>query len=199
QIQSQALPTRAFVVDTSVASDFTAGPLKQTGRSLDMAVQGTGYFAVQTPTGEAYTRDGSFEEDENGILHTHSGLQVLGDSGPITLPPDSSIEVGADGTISATQLTGQAISTQVARLKLVNPPEAQLQRGDDGLFRVADGQPAAQDENVKVAGGYLEGSNVSVVEQMVSMISLARQFEFQTKMITTAEDDDRAATAILTH
>ncbi len=85
----------------------------------------------------------------------------------------------------------------VAQLKLVNPPEAELVRGDDGLFRLQGGAPAPADPNVRVAGGYLEGSNVNVVDQMVQMISLARQFEMQTRMLSTAEQNDRAAARVL--
>ncbi len=85
----------------------------------------------------------------------------------------------------------------VAQLKLVNPPEAGLVRGDDGLFRLQGGAAAPADPNVRVAGGYLEGSNVNVVDQMVQMISLARQFEMQTRMLSTAEQNDRAAARVL--
>lgn len=199
QVQSAALPSRAFAVDATVAADFSQGPLLHTGRSLDVAVQGSGWFAVQTANGgEAYTRDGSFQVDANGVLRTRSGLQVLGDSGPITIPPDNSVEVGADGTITAIPATGaRNTANAVGRLKLVNPPEANMQRGDDGLFRDASGNPATQDDTVRVAGGYLEGSNVNVVEQMVNMISLARHFELNTKALQEAQADDQAATKVI--
>ncbi|MDR0717704.1 MAG: flagellar basal-body rod protein FlgF [Azoarcus sp.] len=197
EVQTQALHTRAFVVDASVASDFTPGPLKFTGGEFDVALRGKGWLAVQTPGGEAYTRDGALEISENGVLQTRAGLPVLGDGGPITIPPDSEIVIGNDGTISAIQAQ-DGIVNEVGRLKLVNPPEAELARGDDGFFRLQDGQPAPADETVTVAGGYLESSNVNVAEQMVQMISLARQFEMQMRMITNAEQNDRAAAQVLT-
>jgi flagellar basal-body rod protein FlgF len=198
-VQGEGLPTRAFVVDASVASNFETGALQQTGRTLDVAVQGKGWLAVQMPDGsEAYTRNGSFELSANGVLQTRHGQPVIGDGGPVAIPPDSEVTIGNDGSISA--LTGggaENVINVVGQLKLVNPPESSLVRGDDGLFRLREGGAAPRDENVRVAGGFLEGSNVSVVDQMVTMISLARQFEAQTRMLQTAQENDRAATQVL--
>ncbi len=198
EVQTDALRSRAFVVDASVATDFATGPIAFTGRQYDAAIEGKGWFAVQTPDGtEAYTRDGSFEVSPNGVLQTRSGLPVIGDGGPITIPPDSEIVIGKDGSISAfTPGQGDVVNV-VAQLKLVNPPEQELVRGDDGLFRQRNGQQAAVDETVQVAGGYLEGSNVNVVDQLVQMISLARQFEMQTRMLQTAEANDQAAARVI--
>jgi len=197
-VQSEAMPTRAFVVDSSIGSDFSAGPLSQTGRSLDAAIAGAGWFAVSMPDGtEAYTRSGSFKLDENGVLRTQGGLEVVGDAGQITVPPENSVDIGADGTITATTLTGTTVATQVGRLKLVNPPEADLVRGADGLYRLASGEPAPADETVKVGGGYLEGSNVNLAEQMVNMISLARSYETQMRLLSSAQENDRSATQVL--
>ena len=199
-VRSEALPTRTFAVDASVATDFTPGPLAQTGRSLDVAVQGQGWVALAMPDGtEAYTRNGSLEINVNGVLQTRSGIPVQGDGGPISIPPDNEITIATDGMISLKPSSGaQNTVTQVGTLKLVNPPEADLVRGADGLFRLRDGGAAPVDPNVQVASGYLEGSNVNVVDQLVSMISLARQFETQLKLLTTAEQNDRAAAQLLT-
>jgi flagellar basal-body rod protein FlgF len=198
-IQGQGLPTRAFAVDASISTNFESGPLQHTGRNYDVAVEGKGWLVVQGPDGrEAYTRDGSLELSPNGVLQTRRGYPVIGDGGPITIPPDSEVLIGKDGTLSSVSAGGsEAIINVLGQLKLVNPPEENLVRGDDGLFRTRDGVPAAVDENVQVAGGYTEGSNVSVVEQMVTMISLGRQFEMQIKMLQTAEANDRAATQVL--
>ncbi len=198
EVQTDAMRTRAFTVDASVANNFDQGSLQHTGRAYDVALQGRGWLAVQMPDGsEAYTRNGSLEVSANGILQTHDGKPVLGDGGPVTIPPDNEITIGADGSISASQPDQPGVVNVVAQLKLVNPPEAELVRGDDGLFRVRGGAPAQADPNVRVAGGYLEGSNVNVVDQMVQMISLARQFEMQTRMLSTAEQNDRAAAQVL--
>jgi flagellar basal-body rod protein FlgF len=104
--------------------------------------------------------------------------------------------IGRDGSVSSIDPDSGVVNI-VAQLKLVNPPEADLVRGDDGLFRMANGLPAPVDPAVQVAGGYLEGSNVNVADQMVQMISLARQFEMQVRMLQTAEANDRAATQVL--
>ena len=204
QLQSNAaqkgLPTRAFVVDASTHTDFSPGPMINTGRPFDMAVQGQGWIAVQAPDGsEAYTRNGSFELSVNGVLQTRSGWPVQGDGGPISIPPEVKTSVGVDGTISVVPESG-AINTvnAVGRVKLVNPPEADLVRGTDGLFRLKDGTAAPADELVRVAAGYTEGSNVNAAEQMVTMISLSRQFEMQMKVLTSAQANDSAATQILT-
>lgn len=201
QVQTQnapaALPTRSFVVDASTHNDMSSGPLQYTGRDLDLAIQGKGWLSVMTPTGEAYTRNGNLQIDANGVIRTMGGLQVLSDSGPITIPPDQKVEVGVDGTVSVIPQSGLQTSSTVGRLKMVNPPDANLVRGADGMFRLRTGVPAPLDETVKVSPRYLEGSNVNPVEQMVSMISLARQFEMQIKMVSNAETNDRAATQIL--
>ena len=198
EVQTEALRTRAFTVDASVANNFDQGALQHTGRAYDVALAGKGWLAVQMPDGsEAYTRNGSLDVSANGILQTHDGKPVLGDGGPITIPPDNEISIGADGSISASQPDQPGVVNVVAQLKLVNPPEADLVRGDDGLFRVRGGAPAQADPTVRVAGGYLEGSNVNVVDQMVQMISLSRQFEMQTRMLSTAEQNDRAAAQVL--
>ncbi|MDE2585996.1 MAG: flagellar basal body rod protein FlgF, partial [Betaproteobacteria bacterium] len=198
-VQGEGLPTRTFVVDASVKDVFDQGPMAFTGRALDVAVQGKGWIAVQTPDGkEAYTRAGSLDVNANGQLQTKTGLNVVGEGGPISIPPDSRVAIAPDGTISVVPTFGvpNTVNT-VGRIKLVNPDEAQLERGADGLFRQKNGQPAALDPNVQVAPETLEGSNVNVVDTMVNMISLARQFEMQMKMLTTAQANDQSAGQLL--
>ena len=197
-VQTDALRTRAFTVDASVASDFNEGAMQFTGRPYDVALQGKGWLVVQTAEGgEAYTRNGSLAISPNGVLQARDGKPVLGTGGPITIPPDHDITIGADGSISASQPDQPGVVNVIGQLKLVNPPETGLVRGDDGLFRTQGGAASAADPDVRVAGGYLEGSNVNVVDQMVQMISLARQFEMQTRMLSTAEQNDRAAAQVL--
>lgn len=203
QVQSNAaqkgLATRAFVVDASTHTDYAPGPQIYTGRPFDMAVQGQGWIAVQAPDGsEAYTRNGNFELSVNGILQTRSGWPVQGDLGPISIPPEVKVSVGIDGTVSVVEETGaQNTVNVVGRVKLVNPPEVDLVRGEDGLFRLKDGSAAPADEGARIAAGYIEGSNVNPAEQMVTMISLARQFEMQMKLLSAAQANDTAATQLL--
>lgn len=198
-VQGAALPTRAFVVDATVGTDFSTGGMLITGRDLDVAVQGKGWLAVQKEDGsEAYTRNGSLRLSENGILQTQTGLSLVGEGGPITVPPDVAIAIAKDGTISTIPSGTKPNAIQIiGRLKLVNPPEENLVRGDDGLFKTKNGVPADADAATTVASGMLEGSNVNVVESMVSMINLGRQFELQMKLLQNAENNANKASQLL--
>jgi len=195
----EGLPTRAFVVDSTPGADFRQGAIQHTGRDLDVAIEGRGWIAVQAADGtEAYTRAGSLEISGNGVLQTRGGLSVMGDGGPISVPPDTRVTVGRDGTVSTVPEGNRP--NQVAalgRIKLVNPEESQLVRGSDGLFRMREGGAAAADPQVRMVGAALEGSNVNAVDAMVTMIALARQFDMQIKMMQNAEGNDRQASQIL--
>jgi len=198
-VQGEGMPTRAFVVDASVSDVMDEGPLMFTGRNLDVAVQGKGWIGVLLPDGsEAYTRAGSLDVDVTGLLQTKSGYPVAGDGGPINIPPDNTIEIAPDGTVSVVPTFGTPNnSNAIGRIKLVNPPEADLVRGADGLFRLRNNQPAVADANVKLAAGTLEGSNVNVTDAMVNLISLSRQFEMQIKLLQTADTNAQRADQLL--
>lgn len=193
----ESMSTRTMVVDATVAADMTPGAIQSTGRDLDVAIQGKGWFAVTREDGsEAYTRNGAFKVNENGQLQTASGLNVQGDGGPISIPPESTISIGKDGTISAiSTTTPSAAPNVVGRLKLVNPEDASMTRADDGLFNTADGEADA-DASVSIVQGSLESSNVNVIEAMVNMISLARQFDSQMKLMQTAENNENKASQL---
>jgi flagellar basal-body rod protein FlgF len=198
-VLGDGLPTRTFVVDSTSGANFTPGALQSTGRDLDIAVQGPGWIAVQRENGsEAYTRNGSLQVGPNGMLQTRNGLNVLGDGGPISIPPDSAISIAKDGTVSvvSTVPPPKSVNT-VGRIKLVNPDEKLLVRGGDGLFRLAGGGPAEADSKVTLASGALEGSNVNVVEEMVTMISLARQYDLQMQLLNNAQKNADQAGKIL--
>lgn len=198
-VQEGTLPTRTFVVDSTTAADFTAGPLQATGRDLDIAIKGKGWLTVQMPDGtEAYTRNGAIQMNSNGLLETQQGLTLAGEGGPITLPPDVTVTVGGDGTISTIENgIKPGTATILGKLKLVNPPEQDLVRGDDGLFRLKDGSAAQVDPTVRAVGGMLESSNVNPVDSMVSMISLARSFDMQMSLLKNAENNAAKASQIL--
>ena len=191
--------TRTYAVAEDMRVDLSPGPLQATGRDLDVAVQGEGWIAVQAPDGgEAYTRAGDLRVDSVGLLTTGTGLPVLGDGGPIAVPPFETLEIGSDGTISIRPL-GQEANTlaQVDRIKLVNPDPTELVRGEDGLIRHAQGLEQPPDAGVNLVNGMLESSNVNTVEAMVRMIDLARHFEMQVKMMKTVEDNDAASASLL--
>lgn len=178
--------------------DDAQGAIMQTGNETDIALKEDNWLAVQAPDGsEAYTRAGDLRIDANGQLRTANGLAVLGDGGPIVLPPSSSVSIGNDGTLSTVPL-GQSAATQITagRLKVVTGNQSSLDRGVDGLMRAKPGvtlNPAAG--NV-LTSGVLEGSNVNLAGAMVNMIQLARQFELQSKVMRAAEDNAQAATSL---
>jgi flagellar basal-body rod protein FlgF len=193
---AQGSPTRVFALEASAAFDPSPGPVTATGRSLDVAIVGEGWFVVQSPDGgEALTRNGRLEVGPEGALQVAGGRPVLGDGGPLVVPPNAQVGVGADGTVSA-RVEGQP-PVQLGRLRLVNPPPAQLVRGEDGLMRSVSPDPVPDDPAVRVAEGALEGSNVNVVESMVGMISLARQYEVQMRLLQNAENNEQRATQLL--
>lgn len=194
-IQGSAANTRAFALETTVGYSDQAGSLQPTGRPLDLAARDRTWFAVQALDGtEAYTRAGGLDVNAQGVLTLRNGLPVQGEGGPINIPPNAQVEIAADGTVSA-QVPGQP-PANVGRLKLV-VPDAALQRGNDGLFRAADGKPLAASDSARVQAGALEGSNVNPVEAMVAMIAAARQFEQQMKLLQTTEKQEQAAAKLL--
>ena len=200
QAFGEGLPTRVFAMTERPSADFTNGPIKTTGRDLDIAVKGDGWIAVQADDGgEAYTRSGSLSFDTTGVLRNDKGTPLMGDNGPIVLPlPIEKIEISQDGIISVrpTGATAEVIE-EVGRIKLVNPGNENLMRGKDGLFRQMSGEPAPADLSVGLLSGAVEGSNVNAVHEMVSMIDIQRQFEMQVKMMKTAEETDKASASLM--
>jgi len=191
--------SRAFANDERAGTDFRPGSVITTGAELDVMINHQGWFVVQDDAGQAaYSRRGDFHTDATGLLLNGANQAVQGEAGPIILPEYESLVIAADGTISI-RPAGQAANALVAvdRLLLVNPPAETLQRGEDGLFRAADGQIAAADANVKVTSGALEGSNVSSVDAMVKMIEYARFYEMQVKMMASAQQNDESSARLM--
>jgi flagellar basal-body rod protein FlgF len=189
--------TRVYNLETTTGFNAVSGPARQTGNPLDVAVRDSGWLAVIGPDGnEGYTRDGALTVDDQGLLKTRGGLTVVGDGGPITVPLNAKVTIGSDGAVSAK--VGNQASLPLGQLKLVNPPLADLMKGGDGLVRLKSGDPADADPLVRVADGVLEGSNVNVVEAMVGMIGVARQFEMQMKLLQNAEENEQRAAQLLT-
>jgi flagellar basal-body rod protein FlgF len=198
-IPGGGFPTRINAYNGSAGLSVETGPVMQTGRPLDVAINGEGWIAVQAPDGsEAYTRAGDLRLTPEGNLETATGLPVLGDGGPISLPPFDEVAIGGDGTITiVAQGISAANASAVARLRLVNPPAAQLAKGDDGLVRLKSGQPAPADASVTVIGGSLEGSNVNAARALVEMIELQRMFDMQVKLMSTADQNAQTAQRLL--
>jgi flagellar basal-body rod protein FlgF len=193
-------PTRVYAMTERPGTDLSHGAMQTTGRDLDVAINGEGFIAVQGADGkEAYTRAGDLRVTPEGLLQTGAGLQVLGQGGPIVIPPSEKLTIGGDGTISIIPMgVGNATTlVEIDRIKLVNPALANLEKLNDGLLHTKDKQPLSADANVKLAAGVLEGSNVNPINAMVDMIELARNFELQTKIMKNVDDNAGASAKLM--
>jgi flagellar basal-body rod protein FlgF len=196
---SRNMTTRIFGMMDSSGIDFSEGMINTTGRDLDVAVNGQGWIAVLAADGsEAYSRRGDLRVDQFGQLVDGAGSQVMGNSGPIALPPFSQLEVGADGIISIVAV-GESPNTlsQIDRIKLVNPDREMLVKNVDGTIRTRTGEEVEADAAVSLLSGSLESSNVNTVESMVRMIELSRQFESHIKMMKTAEELSQSSVQLM--
>ncbi|MGR9115541.1 MAG: flagellar basal-body rod protein FlgF [Gammaproteobacteria bacterium] len=184
-------PSRVYAMTERPGIDLKPGSIQTTGRDLDVAINGQGWLAVQGSNGlEAYTRAGDLRVTPEGRLQTGTGLPVMGNNGPIAIPPADKLTIGLDGTISIIPLGDNATTLAVVdRIKLVNPPLENLEKQSDGLLYLKDGTVAEADANVVLSQGALEGSNVNAISAMVEMIELARNFELQTKVMSQIDEN----------
>lgn len=190
-VTSEAVPgygydSRHHAALTSTHVDHTPGKLSETGRALDVAIDGVGYLAVETDKGTAYTRAGALVLEGDGTL-TLNGRAVLGDGGPVVLPEHDAVTIGADGTISIVT-AGETRTQDVGRLLLVNPEPTDLVKNAQGLVISRSGTEYGADDTVTVKAGHLEGSNVSAVEEMMQTMSLTRSFEMQMRLYKVADE-----------
>ena len=198
-VYGPGLPTRVFAMTERSGTDLSVGSINATGDTMDIAINGDGWIAVQAADGsEAYTRAGNLHLTNEGMLLTGGGHPVIGEGGAITMPPVNRLEIGEDGTLSVMPLGEDANELNVVdRIKLVNPPKGQLYKGIDGLMHVKDGEEVAADANIKIVSGMLESSNVNIATSLVNMIDLSRQFETQVKVMKEAEQNADAARELL--
>ncbi|MEO8811216.1 MAG: flagellar basal-body rod protein FlgF [Rhodanobacter sp.] len=198
-VQGPGMATRVNGVAHGLGVDMRDGGQIETGRELDVAVQGAGWIAVQgADGGEGYTRAGGFRLTSEGLLTDSRGNLVLGDGGPISVPQSSQMNIGSDGTVSVVPM-GQSPDTiaAVGRIKLVNPEAGQLSLGSDGLMHLNDGGSAEADPAVSVKSGVLESSNVNPSQTLVQMIQLSRQYELQIRSIHSADENAQSASRLL--
>jgi flagellar basal-body rod protein FlgF len=191
--------SRIYNQDERSGINLRSGALQQTGRELDVAVSGSGFIEIQAPDGSsAYTRAGDLHITSSGLLETGAGHPVLGNDGPIALPPFEKLEIAADGTISILPV-GQEATTlaTIDRIKLVNASSEDLAKGEDGLLRAVPGASIEADASVTVTSGVLESSNVNTVAELLDMIELTRNFELHIKMMKAIEENDSATTQLL--
>ena len=171
------------------------GTLVPTGRPLDFAIKGTGLIAVQDGNAERYTRNGSLQVDANLML-TLNGRPVLGQGGPIQLPEYESLTIGADGTVSIIA-RGDFLTAEVDRIRLVDIAPEDLVKDESGLLMSRTGEAPEPALNTTLAAGFLEGSNVSAINELVGTMSLSRLFEAQVKMMKAAEDTSGAGNRLI--
>ena len=198
-VEGPGLNTRVYGQLQQGGSNLAQGGFATTDRELDIAIQGKGWIAVQASDGqEAYTRAGDLRLDANGQLITGAGHPVMGNGGPIVIPPADKIEIGTEGSISIVPVGQKVNSLAITdRVKLVNPDEAQLIKGVDGLMRLKTGGLAPLDATVKVVSGVIEHSNVNAVAELVELIQNARQFEVNVKLMHTAQQNDESSSKLL--
>ncbi len=181
--------SRVYSKMDKVFTDFKPGPTINTQRDLDVAITGPGFIAVQSATGkEAYTRAGDFELGEDGILKTHGGHLVMGNSGIINLPNVTKISISGDGTISGL-FPGAPDMIPLDKIKLVNPDVKELAKGKDGLFYTNKGNSLESDPTVNLTKGALEGSNVNAIEVMTKIIDISRSYEMHTNFMKTMAEN----------
>ncbi|MCW2394806.1 MULTISPECIES: flagellar basal body rod protein FlgF [unclassified Sphingobium] len=194
-----AFQSRAEQVGQVIAADMKAGTAVQTGNTLDIAVDGDALIAVQANDGsEAYTRRGDLKLNESGLLTTGDGYPVLGEGGPITLPPADSVNIAKDGSIWIVPQGGQIDQPQqVDVIKLVNAKGSTIAKSTDTLFREVNGGALPQDPMATVTSGALEGSNVNATTALVQMIEASRAWENQIKMIDTAKEIDSGGASLM--
>ena len=194
-----SLPTRVSSATATTASSLQQGGMAETGHALDLAIRGDGWFAVQTAEGEAYTRAGEFAVNLENLLVTQSGQPVLSaDNAPIEVPERGTLTFSDDGQITVLGAGDNPNDIQnLGQVKLVNPPAEELVRGEDGLFRLANGDAAAADPGVRMVSGFVERSNVNPADAMVNLIANARLFEMQMQVIQHADTNAERANGIL--
>jgi flagellar basal-body rod protein FlgF len=192
-------PTRVYAMTERPGTDLSPGAMQQTGRELDVAIEGDGWLAVNGPDGkEAYTRAGDLRITPEGLLQTGTGLQVLAQDGPITVPPAQKLEIGKDGTISLIPLGGNASNTAIIdRIKLVKPDLKNMEKLSDGLMHLKDKKIAEASTDVSLVQGALESSNVNTIGAMVDMIELSKNFELQTKVMKSADENASASARLM--
>ncbi len=199
QIYGSGYASRVNSIIDDISTDFTHGTIATTGRNLDVAINGKGWFVVQTEDGqEAVTRNGNFKISPEGLLTNNNNLLVMGESGPISIPQAQKVEINGNGTVSVVPIGEAATSVVVLdRLKLVNPDNHDIIKGKDGLVRLKQDGKFTSDASVSVVSGALENSNVNAIEAMVNMIELQRQFEMQVKLMHKAEQNDEQTAQLL--
>ena len=198
-LKSNSLEVRAMN-DTEVrGANMAPGSVTQTGKPLDIAMAGDVMLAVQAPDGgEAYTRRGDLGISPAGLLVNGDGAPVIGESGPITIPPGRDVTVAPDGQVLLADPAAPGTPpTRIDRLKLASPAGTRIEKGLDNLFRVYGGGVLPNDDEGKVMVGALEQSNVNPSDVLVQMVEAQRLFDIRTKLVATARELDEGSAQLM--
>lgn len=196
QVQGSGYDSRYMVQSSNGGVDMTPGTLEETGRDLDVGILGSGLIALQSGGREVYTRNGHIDVSVDGDL-TINGQPVLGEGGPIVLPPFAQVSIANDGTISIVPQDGNINALMdVDRIKLVDVPATSLTKDNSG-FLLSANRTEPRSEDISLSSKHLESSNVSAIGEMVSSMSLSRGFEAQIKMMKVAEELSQAGNRIM--
>jgi len=198
--RDKGIDPRVMALQEPGGFDNTPGPMQQTGAPLDLAVDGSGYFIVKPANGEiSLSRRGDFTVSADGTLRDGTGTQPLStDLQPITVPPHRRISVSGDGIINIEPLNGPIGQTvRVAQIATTFGSEVPLAKTVDGFVRPVDGSVPTPDNRTLLLSGFLEGSNVKSVDELVSGIEQSRAYEINVKFVTTAKEIDEATASLM--
>lgn len=198
-LKGDSLEVRAMTETEVDGASMTQGSLTQTGNPLDIAMSGDDLLTVQAPDGsEAYTRRGDLSVSTSGLLVNGDGAPVVGEGGPITIPPGNKVTIAPDGQVLLTDpASPNTPPTRLDRLKLASPAGTRIEKGLDGLFRVFGGGVLPNNEQAKVVPGSLEQSNVNPSDVLVQMVEAQRLFDIRTKLVSTAREVDESSASLM--
>lgn len=193
------LDVRALNRSEVKGANMKEGAIIATGRPLDVAMTGNTMLAVQSVDGqEAYTRRGDLSVSNTGVVENGEGLPVLGETGPLMVPPGSTVSISQDGSVMVRDPSVPEQEPQkIDRLKLVSTAGSQLEKDLAGVFRVPGGGVLPVDDNAKVIPESVEQSNVNSSEVLVDMIESQRLFDLRTKLVSTAKELDEGSSKLM--
>jgi flagellar basal-body rod protein FlgF len=198
-LDGKTIEVRAYNSAEVNGAQMDQGAMNHTGRALDVAIAGDGLIAVQATDGsEAYTRRGDLSLSPTGLLVNGDGVPLLGEGGPISIPPGSDVTINQDGAVLALNKADPAApAVQLDRIKVVSWRGSQIVKGIDGLFRVREGAVLPADPEARLLPETLEQSNVKPSQVLVEMVEAQRLFDMRTKLVATAKELDEGGASLM--
>lgn len=198
-LRGPQLEARAMTEGAVRGADMSAGRVVPTGRPLDIAVRGGALIALQATDGsEVYSRRGDLTVGVGGVLENGDGRPVIGEAGPITVPPGREVTIATDGSVlAADPAAPDAPAENIGRIKLASPAGSAILKDLDGFLRVPDGGVLPADPTAEVEAGALEQSNVDTSATLIEIIEAQRSFERRSKLFSTAGEIDQAGSRLM--